>query len=213
MTLITQVEAVLNDRPLTYVGDFDPLTPAHLVHGRLMTTLPYSRVDETELIDPDFVINENAMRKRVKHLAFLFQHFWERWRTEYLPALRERHLENCGGKLENTVKVGDVVLVHSDEKRRLYWDLAIVEELNYGKDNLVRFVIIKTKNGRTSRPIAKLYPLEIMCNTPPKKQENDNAKPESEQSDNTRTLLPRRAATEARQKLLQAEVLILDVKH
>ena len=46
-TLITEIEALLNDRPLTYVStdvqDTEPLTPAHLLYGKKIITLPYER--------------------------------------------------------------------------------------------------------------------------------------------------------------------------
>ena len=48
-----------------------------------------------------------------------------------------------------------------DESPRSTWKLAIVEELRTGKDGLVRAANIKTSQGRTNRPIAKLIPLEV----------------------------------------------------
>ena len=57
-------------------------------------------------------------------------------------------------------KPGDIVLVHADNKKRLYWDLAVVESLIIGSDGLARVANIKTRSGRTNRPIRKLYPLE-----------------------------------------------------
>ena len=45
------------------------------------------------------------------------------------------------------------------------WNLAIVQKLNYGNDNLVRSAVIKTKSGVTNRPIRKLYPLEVRSDT------------------------------------------------
>ena len=44
-TIVTEIEAVLNDRPLTHVSsnlhNLEPLTPSHLLYVRKMTSLPY----------------------------------------------------------------------------------------------------------------------------------------------------------------------------
>ena len=48
-----------------------------------------------------------------------------------------------------------------DETPRTNWKLGLVKELVRGKDGLVRSVKIKTRTGETTRPIIKLYPLEI----------------------------------------------------
>ena len=60
-TIITEIEAVINDRPLAFVSselcDVEPLTPAHLLHGRRMITyLPHKMVDTDEAIDPFYGI-------------------------------------------------------------------------------------------------------------------------------------------------------------
>jgi hypothetical protein len=62
------------------------------------------------------------------------------------------------------IKVGDVVLVHSDTEKRSNWPLVIITELKTGNDGLVRSASIKTKHGLSNRPITKLYPLEV-CTT------------------------------------------------
>jgi hypothetical protein len=164
-TLVTEIEATLNDRPITYVGDGEPLTPSHLIHGRLLRILPHKYVTDEELNDPDFELNVNqkTLDKRAVYIGKLFEHFWQRWRSEYLLALRERHLANArhGTVTENCVKEGDIVLVHDDVKKRVDWSLARIVRLNYGNDKLVRSAEIRTKHGTTNRPIAKLYPLEV----------------------------------------------------
>jgi len=89
--------------------------------------------------------------------------FWSRWKREYLTSLRETHNVSSGTNKER-IKVGDVVIVHEDVPR-LKWQLAVVTELQQGKDNAVRSAIIRTVNGITSRPIVKLYLLEVNAET------------------------------------------------
>jgi transposase InsO family protein len=162
-TLVTEIEAVLNDRPLTYVSsdvnDPEPLTPAHLLYGRRMTSLPYPDVDDDdEVEDPDFM-DDSEVRRRAKSQALRLKHFESRWRKEYLTSLREFHKST--GNNDQSVRVGDVVLIHSD-KPRLLWRMAVIESLIRGKDGLVRAVNLRTSKGKTNRPITKLYPLELV---------------------------------------------------
>ncbi|XP_006814541.1 uncharacterized protein LOC102803486 [Saccoglossus kowalevskii] len=168
-TIITEIESTLNDRPLTYVStdidDATPLTPSHLLIGRLVTPLPHFVVDDDELSDPTFG-NRLDLEKRHAHICKLLEQFWKRWTSEYLTSLRERH-NNTVGATDNTIKVGDVVLMHSDIARRVNWRLATVQRLNVGNDGLARSAELKTTSGFTNRPITKLYPLEACGNNAP----------------------------------------------
>ena len=52
MTVLAEIEAVINSRPLTYIssdGLKEPLTPSKLVDGRRMLTLP----DDIKEFDDD----------------------------------------------------------------------------------------------------------------------------------------------------------------
>ena len=159
-TLIVEVEAVLNDRPLTYlsadVTDPEPLTPSHMLYGRRITMLPYPVVED-ELTDPTF-LSSTSLRDKVNRQTQLLDHFQRRWQREYLTSLREVY--KATGTSKQTVNVGDVVLVH-DDVPRLQWRLAVIEELIEGLDGFARAAKIRTSTGRTNRPIAKLYPLEL----------------------------------------------------
>ena len=158
-TTVVEIEAVLNDRPLTYVSsdvrDVEPLTPAHLLCGRRITSLPHEH--EENLDDPDYV-DATTMRKQVDKHTRILNHFKSRWKREYLTSLREFH-KACGHN-KQLVKKGDVVLIH-DEKPRLNWKLAVIEDLLMGNDGCVRAANVRTGNYVTSRPISKLYPLEV----------------------------------------------------
>ena len=79
-TIVVEVEATLNDRPLMYVSanvtDVEPLTPAHLLYGRRMTSLPYSNIEDPE--DPNYVVSDVQIRKRLTNHVRLLQHFQNR---------------------------------------------------------------------------------------------------------------------------------------
>ena len=160
-TIIVEVEAILNDRPLTYVSselsDPEPLTPSHLLHGRRITCLPHQTVELDELTDPSFG-DASHTRKRAKVQALILRDFQTRWRREYLTSLREYH--KISGNNIQSVKKGDVVIVH-DDAPRMTWKLAVIEDLVIGRDGLTRAVTIRTANGTTNRPITRLYPLEL----------------------------------------------------
>ena len=158
-TMIVEVEAVLNDRPLTYISSYvddpQPLTPAHLLYGRMITRLPPA----DDLNDPDY--GSNSLQTQTKTQAHLLKSFQTRWRHEYLTSLREYH--RSSGQNSQQIKV-DVVSVH-DEGPRVNWRLAVITKLLVGRDGLIRAAEIRTSTGTTNRPIAKPFPLEVNSTT------------------------------------------------
>ena len=187
-TVVTEVEAILNDRPLTYVSsdptDYEPLTPSNLLYGRRIKTLPYTGTidDKNEHSVKD--LTHSSMNKLSQIQSRIIQNFQTRWKREYLTSLRERD-RNHGVDKQN-IKVGEVVQIYN-ENSRTTWNIAIIEKLVEGKDGFSRSAILRTKNGLTSRPICKLYPLELTAD------EN------TESHDELRTA--RRAKTDAKEKI------------
>ena len=94
LTALAEIEAVINSRPLSYLSPDDieePLTPSHLLVGRrllnLLDHLGYS--DDPE--DEEFSMDSSTLSRHMKHLNTTINHFWNRWRREYLSELREAH--------------------------------------------------------------------------------------------------------------------------
>ena len=82
-TLVTEIEEVLNSRPLTYVSTDDleePLTPSHLLLGYRVLSLP----DPTLSNDPDYGESANDLGRRMKHLLKTSEKFWKRWKNTCL---------------------------------------------------------------------------------------------------------------------------------
>ena len=153
-TIIVEIKAMLNDRPITYVpsdvSDPEPLTPAHLLYGRRITSLPHPIIDDDELIDPNFV-TESDIKRKAETQAPILKHFWKQWKLEYLTSLRNFH-RTTGNNIQR-VQVGDVVLVY-DDTPWINWQLAVIEDVIKGSDGMIRAANIRTKAERTNRPIS-----------------------------------------------------------
>ena len=63
------------------------------------------------------------------------------------------------------IKQGDVVCVHENSLPRQKWKLGTVQELIFGRDDLVCAAVVrlvsKGKVTEMKRPVQKLYPVEV----------------------------------------------------
>ena len=202
-TLLTEVEAVTNDRPLTVVSGSDDspvaLTPSQLMFGRPIRPLPHP---EDRSADPDFRLKPQDAREHSERLTSVIESYWNMWSKEYLSCLRnELNLDNPQNPFKNRVKIGDVVLVHHDQKKRPLWKLAVITKLHTGPDEIVRSMDIKTQHGTTNRPITKLYPLELDFDMD--QPETEIQEKENGQNDETIPRLRRNTAMKAKEKIKQ----------
>jgi len=105
------------------------------------------------------------------------------------------------------ISEGDVVIVHEDNKSRTQWRLAIVEKLIKGNDDQVRAAHIRMSTHSTTRPVAKLYPLEVqdgkqnITTTPETKEIVNSAANEDIQKTVDATTHTRAAASKAIQQM------------
>lgn len=92
-TLICEVEAVINSRPLSYLHTDSseplPLTPAHFLTGQRITTLPSYPLHDSSLGKT----TATQLNKRLQYQQRFSTHFWNRWKKEYLTELRSAHHE------------------------------------------------------------------------------------------------------------------------
>lgn len=147
-TILTQVEACLNSRPLIPVNTADDdgietLTPGHFLIGKPLATLP----------DPSFSYRSVSLLRRWHLCQNLLRHFWQRWCKEYLSAINKY---NKWRSPTRNVTVGDVVLLQESGLVPTKWPLGRVTEIHPGKDNLVRVVTVKTSQGCYKRPVSKV---------------------------------------------------------
>ncbi|KAK0130929.1 hypothetical protein N1851_034390 [Merluccius polli] len=161
-TFLYEAMAIVNSRPLTVDNlndpkSLEPLTPNHLLTMKSVNALP----------PPGKFIREDMYaRKRWRHIQYLAEQFWSRWRKEYLSNISVRQRWHCP---KRNLKVDDIVLEKSDDLPRNEWRLCRVTEATVGKDGLVRKVKLSvgdrnlTKRGERcnkvtviERPVQKL---------------------------------------------------------
>lgn len=77
-TLLAQIEACLNSRPLTQMSqdpnDYEALTPAHFLVGSSLL----------------FPVETETLQDKPTQIQVMKQHFWRRWSKEYLSQLNNQ---------------------------------------------------------------------------------------------------------------------------
>ncbi|XP_046745774.1 uncharacterized protein LOC124411010 [Diprion similis] len=149
-TLLTQVEACLNSRPLQALTD-DPddlsaLTPAHFLIGEPLTAVP----------EPSLVNLPHSRLSRFQLIQQMQRHFWNRWSSEYLHTLQSRHKWQ---QPQPSLQIGDLVLIKNKQLPPTKWPLARVTNVHSGEDKKVRVATVKTATSSLTRPVVKLCPL------------------------------------------------------
>ena len=149
-TLIIQVEATLNSRPLCITSssndDVDVLTPGHFLVGGNLKALPH----------PTFQESGGDLGSRWQHLQRIFDHYWSRWSNEYLVSLSQRKKSL---KIEQNVKVGDIGLLVNESLPPYVWPLCRVVDTIKGPDGLVRVLSVKMGKSILKRGISKFCKL------------------------------------------------------
>ncbi|XP_065355037.1 uncharacterized protein LOC135949415 isoform X2 [Calliphora vicina] len=148
-TVLVQIEAVLNSRPIAPISndpnDGEALTPAHLLFGESLLALP------PEL--PHEEVDRLRYSKRWRLTCTLKQMFWQSWEKDYVRSLQAK---TKWAEEEPDLVVGKLVVVHEDNMAPLKWLTGRVLAVTPGADGKVRVAEVKTRNGILKRPIHKL---------------------------------------------------------
>jgi len=155
MTIVIEIEALINNRPLSALLDDNllPITPAELVAGRPLTALPDPPVAKNS--EKDKLEFPALWRKR----KAVLNSFWKRWRRDYMMMLSP--LKKWRKSDEQSLGVGDVVLIMESEAPRNTWKMARVLETYMNTQGQVTSAKLKTPRGRPiHRSVRQLALLE-----------------------------------------------------
>ena len=139
-TLMTEVECIINSRPLSvdYLCDAEapePLTPNHLLTMKPKRVLPPPG---------EFQRADVYCRRRWRRVQYFANEFWLRWRKEYLQMLQVRQK---WVQPKRNLAVGDVVISKESEGARNKWPLGRVVQVYPSEDGFVRKVKLLMADG------------------------------------------------------------------
>lgn len=151
-TVLTQIEAVLNSRPMSPLStdpcDFLPLSPAHFLIGRPLTAPACT----------DLTSSSTNRLLRYDRVEQLRQHLWQRWSKEYISELQAR----TKWKYEKEdIALNTLVLIKEDALPPLRWRLGRVLRVFPGKDGVSRVADVSTTTGIVKRAFSKICPLPL----------------------------------------------------
>ena len=155
VTALTEVEKVINRRPITYLWESGGGVPIPLCPEQfLLPPRTDGKEEERELnVSKEFqqrkkwLSSMNDLRKK-EYLHQVLGSQGEVWTTQ-----------------PNPLKEKEVVLVADDREKRLNWKMCVVQKLIIGGDGKCRAAVVQVKSGLLRRPIRKLYKLEICTET------------------------------------------------
>ena len=149
-TILQEVEAILNSRPLQPLHSDEAaegafLTPGHFLVGRPLIAPP----------TPGPPGGKMSNLRRWNLTSRLTADLWRQWSASYLASCAQRTKWLRAGK---PPAVGDVVFIKDETLKTRDWPLARIEEVHPGDDGEVRAVTIRCHGRTYVRPTCRIIP-------------------------------------------------------
>lgn len=145
-TILCQIEACLNSRPLCPIDDKEcesVLTPGHFLIGESPLTVP----------SPDLKDIKLSYLSRWQYTQKLLNDFWKAWQKEYLSRLQQRPKWL---KRTEEFEIGQIVLIKTDGLPPGKWLLGRIVDKHPGLDGIARVYSVKSGSNIVKRSISKL---------------------------------------------------------
>ncbi|XP_062709120.1 uncharacterized protein LOC134288391 [Aedes albopictus] len=150
--VLTEVENIVNSRPLSHVpidDDSAPaLTPNHFLLGSSSGLKPLSNLD-----DSGAALKQNWLTSQI-----LANQYWKRWVSDYLPEITRR---SKWFQQVKPITVGDIVVIADPTLPRNCWPKGKIIGTRVSQDGQVRSATVRTTNGVYDRPVTKLAVLDV----------------------------------------------------
>ena len=169
-TFLTETEAIINSRPLVYLGedlnDRIALTPSHFLSPNTKTGIPLIKNDGN-IADPTYlpakISSKETLLNTWKKGQNLLEAFWKLWRDNYLLSLRERSQINLKSPRLETKEIPskrDTVQIKANVPRRSWKIGRIIELLPNSEGKVIAAKVLLATKSTVNRPLNLLYPIE-----------------------------------------------------
>ena len=149
-TLVIEIEAMLNSRPLTSIStdpnDLPVLTPGHFLIGDTFTNIR----------ERDLRTTQPSRLSSWQRIHQLKQEFWSRWYREYFNELTSRSKWYKG---KHGIREDTSIILREDNVPSMHWPLGRVIKVLPGADGIIRTATVKTATNILDRGVKRLIPL------------------------------------------------------
>ena len=163
-TFLTDIQKILNNRPLTYrssENELDIISPNHFLVGRPIPSLLFGNSEQL----PEWEYHEEGdystlLAQTLEYRDHLLLEFKERWLTEYLLNLREK--DRASFQSPRSWEKGEIALLKLPSKSRPFWPLVRIVETFPNEEQVIRTVrVAKPDKSEVVVNVSHLIPLEL----------------------------------------------------
>ncbi|XP_038106193.1 uncharacterized protein LOC119765966 [Culex quinquefasciatus] len=151
-TVLTQIEARLNPRPLCQLfaspDSYEALTPGHFIINQPLNLLP----------EPDISHIKEGRLDMWQRIQRHVDEIWAHWRDEYVATLQPR---NKWQTVQQNLDPGQLVLIKNENTPPASWELARIVATHPDPYGVVRNVTVRRGEKDYQRPVHKLVPLPM----------------------------------------------------
>ncbi|EYC34986.1 hypothetical protein Y032_1207g3755 [Ancylostoma ceylanicum] len=163
-TILIEIEAILNTRPLTYITG-EPcrdivLRPIDFLQKVMVVFHPIGpgtdEIDDPQYLPPEDLVVLQTKRQAITALESscrFTEKFWNIWQTQYLTALREKHTLQVTRKkgCAQPPSEGTLVLISDPVLPRHSWKMGAIDQLIVNARGTVREAVVRLPSQRLIR--------------------------------------------------------------
>ena len=157
-TFLSQAEAMVNRRPLTYVTEdissLEILRPVDFLNAVGGGTFQLKEGHTDEEYYPTPLSSRDKVLKYWRKHQKMLDHFWQLWQSDYLLRQQESmglHYKHPKSVVNRHHRLHEIVILSDETLPRGCWKLGLIEKTHHGSDDAIRSVDVRMSDGTVLR--------------------------------------------------------------